>query len=43
MMNKFVILLLLVGVTLSLSACGNTLEGVGRDLQNWGETIQDTF
>ncbi|PCI01466.1 MAG: entericidin [Alphaproteobacteria bacterium] len=28
---------------LTLSACGNTLDGAGRDLQNWGQTIQDTF
>lgn len=42
MKDKFAILLLLIGVTLSLSACGNTIEGVGRDLQNWGETIQET-
>ena len=33
----------LVITSLCLSACGNTLEGAGRDIEGWGETIQDTF
>ena len=40
---KFAILLLLGVVTLGLSACGNTLNGAGRDLENWGQTMQETF
>lgn len=28
---------------LTLSACGNTLSGMGQDMQNWGSAIQDTF
>lgn len=43
MLKKFAILLLLGATTLSLSACGNTFEGVGRDLENWGQTMQETF
>lgn len=43
MPNKFVILLALGFMTLTLSGCGNTFEGVGRDLENWGRTLQDTF
>ncbi len=40
---KFVILLGLGVATLALSACGNTLNGAGRDMENWGQTVQDTF
>ncbi len=40
---KFVILLGLGVATLALSACGNTLNGAGRDMENWGRTVQDTF
>lgn len=29
--------------TLSVSGCGNTLEGAGRDISNAGGWIQDTF
>lgn len=43
MQKKFVILFALLVVSLSLSACGNTFEGVGRDLENWGQTMQETF
>lgn len=40
---KFVILPLLALSVLLLSGCGNTFEGVGRDLEEWGKTLQDTF
>jgi predicted small secreted protein len=43
MKKKFVILSSLVTAILSLSACGNTANGVGKDFENWGRTIQDTF
>ncbi|MEK7802699.1 MAG: hypothetical protein AAB276_09630 [Pseudomonadota bacterium] len=43
MFKKFVILFSFGVLTLSLSACGNTANGVGRDLSNWGQTMQDTF
>lgn len=43
MLKKFVILFALIAVTLTLSACGNTLNGVGKDLSNWGQTMQETF
>lgn len=41
--SKFVILLALLGTALTLSACGNTLNGAGKDMENWGRTVQDTF
>ncbi|MDY0029572.1 MAG: entericidin [Pseudobdellovibrionaceae bacterium] len=40
---KFVILLALGLTTLTLSACGNTLNGAGRDMENWGRAVQNTF
>ncbi len=40
---KFVILLGLGVMTLALSACGNTLNGAGKDMEHWGRTVQDTF
>ncbi len=43
MKKKFVILFGLTLMTLTLSGCGNTFEGVGQDLENWGQTIQETF
>jgi predicted small secreted protein len=43
MSSKFVILFALVAVSLSLSACGNTFNGAGKDMENWGRTMQDTF
>jgi predicted small secreted protein len=43
MIRKFAILSLLVITTCALSACGNTFEGVGRDLEGWGRTMQETF
>ena len=40
---KFVILPCLAITTLLLGGCGNTAEGVGRDMEEWGKTIQETF
>ncbi len=40
MSNKFVILLALSVLTLSLSACGNTINGMGKDFETWGQTLQ---
>lgn len=40
MPTKFVILLALSVLTLSLSACGNTINGMGRDFEEWGRTLQ---
>lgn len=42
-MKKFVILCALSVVALTLSSCGNTMNGIGRDFSNWGQTMQDTF
>jgi predicted small secreted protein len=43
MTKKFAILLLLVITTCVLSGCGNTFNGIGRDLESWGQTMQETF
>ncbi|HAJ90924.1 MAG TPA: entericidin [Rhodospirillaceae bacterium] len=43
MSKKFAILLMLVTTSLVLSGCGNTLVGMGRDLESWGKTLQETF
>ncbi len=43
MTKKFAILSLLVVTTCVLSGCGNTFDGVGRDLEEWGQTLQETF
>lgn len=43
MKYKFVILPALAISVFLLSGCGNTMEGVGRDLEEWGKTLQDTF
>lgn len=40
---KFVILPALAVALLFLSGCGNTIEGVERDLDEWGQTIDDNF
>lgn len=44
-MTKFnkIFLVTLFLSALSLSGCGNTLEGAGRDISNAGGWIQDTF
>ena len=33
--------LFLILFTLSVAACGNTLRGVGQDVEKAGKTIQD--
>lgn len=43
MSKKFAILLLLLTTGFVLSGCGNTLNGAGRDLESWGQTMQETF
>lgn len=43
MIRKFVILLSLGVMTLSLSACANTFNGAGKDMENMGRSMQDTF
>ena len=43
MFKKFAILSLLITTGLALSGCGNTLNGAGRDLESWGQTMQETF
>jgi predicted small secreted protein len=41
--TKFAKLPLIMLTICLLSACSNTLEGLGRDIENAGETIQETF
>lgn len=42
-MTKLFVLTLLIAASLSLSACGNTFNGAGKDLEEWGRTLQETF
>ncbi len=35
--------LALIILTLSVTACSNTFDGLGRDVERAGEKIQDTF
>ena len=43
MTMKFVILPALLATLLLLNGCGNTIEGVERDLDEWGQTLKDNF
>lgn len=43
MMMKLATLSLLIASCLSLSACGNTFHGVGKDMEDIGRDIQETF
>ncbi len=40
--NLYVCLSLLL-MTMAVSACTNTFHGAGRDIENMGEWVQDTF
>jgi predicted small secreted protein len=42
MKNKILLIAALSLVTVSLSACENTLWGAGRDVENAGENMQST-
>lgn len=41
-MNKFLLAFVFIGI-LSLSACSNTFEGAGKDIEKTGQWVQDTF
>lgn len=43
MLKTFFNALLLGVVVIGISACANTLDGAGRDIQKAGEKIQETF
>lgn len=40
-MRKIVFLVMVIGVMGGLSACSNTVEGMGRDIENAGQSIQN--
>ncbi|TNF37692.1 MAG: entericidin EcnAB [Gammaproteobacteria bacterium] len=40
-MKKLMVILLAMGF-LSVTACSNTLEGIGKDIENIGKDIQDS-
>ncbi len=43
-MRKFIMTMVLLGTAvLAVSACTNTFEGAGRDIEHAGQVIQDTF
>lgn len=37
------LLFLLICVSIGLSACGDTMRGAGKDIEDMGESIQKTF
>ena len=39
--RKYIAFAILLAAGLSVSACSNTFDGVGRDVENTGESIQD--
>ncbi len=39
--RRSILLLLLAGLSLALTGCGNTIRGIGRDLENTGDAIED--
>ena len=43
MVMRILIATLLTASFISLGACSNTIEGVGRDIERAGEGIQKTF
>ena len=42
-MKKILVFLFALMVMTGTSACSNTFDGAGRDMENWGESIQRTF
>ncbi len=42
-MKKILTLSILFVATISLSACGSTFDGAGRDISKMGDKISDTF
>jgi len=42
-MHKILALLSLIMVIALTSGCANTAEGAGRDVENMGQWMQDTF
>jgi len=43
MKKLLIIISMLILSGLSLAACSNTAEGIGRDVEHAGQKIQDTF
>jgi len=43
MKKTFIIALLVVLVSVSLTSCRNTISGLGRDMKNTGERITDSM
>lgn len=43
MSKNMLVCLGLAVLSLSLSACGNTFNGAGKDVENMGEWMQDRF
>lgn len=42
-MHKFLAISCLIMVIGALSGCANTVQGAGRDIENMGQWVQDTF
>ena len=41
-MKKTIALLTLIMVTTILSGCSNTVNGAGRDMEGWGQWMQNS-
>jgi predicted small secreted protein len=39
-MRKLLTIIMALGLLAALSACGNTIDGMGRDIEHAGQTIQ---
>ncbi len=42
-MKKIILICVFAVSTFGLAACSSTLDGAGKDIENIGEKIQETF
>ncbi len=42
-MKKSIAFLVIIMLIPVLAGCSNTANGAGRDIENWGEWMQNTF
>ena len=40
-LQRFILLGLLAAFSVGVAGCGNTIRGIGRDLENTGDAIED--
>jgi predicted small secreted protein len=39
--RRFLLLFLLAGFSVAVAGCGNTIRGIGRDIEKTGDAIED--